>query len=204
MSLPRSTEVAPDDLAERLIRAHHGPPTTGAGVVLADYAEGVRATGWSLRSALVRLAQLDPVRVAAVLQVVRRTDAALKDHVRLLERTAVPTAPELVHRRSDTSPISDGRATDLARALVRYVDAGAAVDAYVGAESVSDEEQRSLDVLVAAVHLDHLAEALAEWAPAPTDPPPLDLLDQVTRGVAAHLDQSGIPREEDRPWPGRR
>lgn len=45
-----------------------------------DYAEAERVGGWTLRSALVRFAQPEPVRASAVLELVRRTDGALHGH----------------------------------------------------------------------------------------------------------------------------
>lgn len=42
------------------------------------YAEVPRDGDWTLRSALVRFAQPEPVRAGAVLELVRRTDGALK------------------------------------------------------------------------------------------------------------------------------
>ena len=53
---------------------------------LLDVAERSRVGDWSLRSALVRYAQGEPVRVNRVLDVVRRLDAGLKPHVKALER----------------------------------------------------------------------------------------------------------------------
>ncbi len=42
------------------------------------FSEQPRAGNWTLRSALVRLAQPEPLRSEAILQIVRRLDAALK------------------------------------------------------------------------------------------------------------------------------
>lgn len=58
---------------------------------LVDYAESPRVDDWTLRSALVRLAQPEPVRAGAVLELIRRTDAALAPHRRRLERDEVTT-----------------------------------------------------------------------------------------------------------------
>lgn len=56
-------------------------------------AERPRHDGWSLRSALVRFAQLDPTGASATLEVVRRVDRALAEHRRVIERgDAVPEA----------------------------------------------------------------------------------------------------------------
>ena len=53
---------------------------------LVELSEWPRHQGWSLRAALVRYAQPQPARAAAVLQVVRRIDAVLHGQRRLLER----------------------------------------------------------------------------------------------------------------------
>jgi len=53
---------------------------------LLDFAECGRAEDWSLRAALVRYAQPEPERAAQILEVVRRTDAALRRHARLFGR----------------------------------------------------------------------------------------------------------------------
>lgn len=60
---------------------------------LAVFAERPRNGDWSLRSALVRYAQANPVRVSRVLELVRRIDAALHHHTRLL----AAQGPELWH-----------------------------------------------------------------------------------------------------------
>lgn len=51
---------------------------------LLDVAERPRAGGWSLRGALVRYAQANPVRVSQVMELVRRIEAGLHPHVKLL------------------------------------------------------------------------------------------------------------------------
>ena len=53
---------------------------------LLDVAERSRVGDWSLRSALVRYAQGEPMRVSRVLDVVRRLEAGLKPHLKALER----------------------------------------------------------------------------------------------------------------------
>lgn len=53
---------------------------------LVDLSEWPRHQGWSLRASLVRYAQPQPSRAAAVLQVVRRIDAVLHGQRRVLER----------------------------------------------------------------------------------------------------------------------
>ena len=59
---------------------------------LADYAERARVGDWSLRSALVRYAQPQPRRAGAVLELVRRTDGALKPFTRPAGAERAPEA----------------------------------------------------------------------------------------------------------------
>jgi hypothetical protein len=53
---------------------------------LLDFAERPRVQDWSLRAALVRYAQPQPQRVEALLEVIRRTDAALARNSKIFER----------------------------------------------------------------------------------------------------------------------
>ena len=53
---------------------------------LVDFAERSRVGDWSLRSALVRYAQGQPMRVSRVLEQVRRIEFALRPHGKLLDR----------------------------------------------------------------------------------------------------------------------
>lgn len=69
---------------------------------LADYAERARIGDWTLRSALVRYAQLAPVAASAVLELVRRTDGALHPHRRGLETS---TPAELDAATHDGPPV---------------------------------------------------------------------------------------------------
>ena len=65
--------------------------------LLIDYAEAERAGGWSLRSALVRYAQPEPVRAGAVLELIRRLDAALAPHRSKIEK---PGAGQLLDEQA--------------------------------------------------------------------------------------------------------
>lgn len=53
---------------------------------LVDFAERPRTQNWSLRAALVRYAQPAPQRVNDILDLVRRTEWAIGQHARLLQR----------------------------------------------------------------------------------------------------------------------
>ena len=70
---------------------------------LVDLSEWPRAQGWSLRAALVRYAQPQPVRAAAILEVVRRVDAALAGQRRSLEKDGPAVWAAVVG--GDTAPL---------------------------------------------------------------------------------------------------
>ena len=92
----------------QLVAQEHGSASpSGEGHRLIDFAEAERDGGWSLRSALVRFAQPEPVRASAVLELVRRTDAALGPSRNLLERDTVATDPDL--GQASFAPDSGGR-----------------------------------------------------------------------------------------------
>ena len=75
---------------------------------LLDVAERSRAGDWSLRSALVRYGQAEPVRVQRLLEVVRRLDAALKPHAKALERgDDVPEAAPLLEVAAMLDAVGD-------------------------------------------------------------------------------------------------
>ena len=56
---------------------------------LLDTAERPRAENWSLRAALTRYGQPEPQRASAVIELVRRIEAALRPHLKALERDGV-------------------------------------------------------------------------------------------------------------------
>lgn len=64
-------------VTERNVAGASGDDAIDRITLLADYAERPRQGDWSLRSSLVRFAQAEPTRAGALLEVVRRCDAAL-------------------------------------------------------------------------------------------------------------------------------
>jgi hypothetical protein len=83
---------------------------------LLDAAERPRVQGWSLRSALVRYAQPQPVRASQVLELVRRIEWALKPHLKLLERDGLGAAPDqnvagVLEALADLDALGDDLAT---------------------------------------------------------------------------------------------
>lgn len=197
---------SPEAVAAALVRAH-AEPTDGlpAGRRLVYYAESSRAGDWTLRSALVRFAQPEPTRAGAVLELIRRTDGALEAHRRRLESASTPTHPDL-HRglfvedddgvavRSDAERTLDAPATDLARAALRLPDGAAVVDAYVDAAG-EDPTSAAIPLLVVALQLDAVADALVAWACAHDGPPPVGVVDERAAAAFARLADLGVPRE---------
>lgn len=80
---------------------------------LLDVAEVPRVEGWSLRSALVRYAQPEPVRAGRLLQNVRRLEAALAPSRSALERRPDEAPPEVVALLG-VAELIDGLADELA------------------------------------------------------------------------------------------
>ena len=70
----------------------------------------------------------------------------------------------------------------------------------------ADDADPLVQLLLAMVPLDRLADDLAAWAAVgPSVPHPTDALDVVVRDVTARLDELGVPREErTAPPPGAR
>jgi hypothetical protein len=190
----------PDQLATDLARAHAGPVgALAVGPLLVDVAESSRAGDWSLRSALVRFAQPEPTRAGAVLELVRRTDGALKPHRRRLESTLVPTHPDLDGSGELVAGRADARAADLARALARLPEGEAVVASYAAAQGLDEPELAAVRLLAVAVELDAIADALVGWALTHAGPPPIAVVEH--HGARAHtrLEALGVPREEGPP-----
>ena len=204
----------PEAVAAALLAAHAGPVDgLSDGHRLVDYAESSRAGGWSLRSALVRFAQPEPTRAGAVLELIRRTDGALKPHRRRLESAAVRTHPDLgpalvvdvdgtVAIRADARCVLDAPAADLARAALHLDDGDAVVEAYVAAAG-DDPTFAAVPLLVVALQLDAVADALVPWAIAHDGPPPVEEVDRRAAAAFARLAELGVPRETGGRPPGR-
>jgi len=93
--------------------AEIAPPELAA---LVDYAERPRVDDWSLRSAITRYAQPQPVRASAVLELVRRIEFALKPHTKLVEKEGLALWAALTSDDDDDS--DDGQVVGLLRAMV--------------------------------------------------------------------------------------
>jgi hypothetical protein len=148
-----------------------------------------------------------------VLELIRRTDGALKPHRRRLESRGAPTHPglepasfvdndgELVIR-TDTAPVVDAPASDLARVALRLPDGDAVVAAY--RNTVDDDPTfEAIPLLVVAVHLDAIAEALVAWACVHDGPPPVAVVDERAAAAFSRLAALDVPRETGGRPPGR-
>lgn len=197
--------------AGRLLAERH-EPTDAVGGGLIDFEEAPRAGDWTLRSALVRYAQPEPTRAAAVLHLVRRLNAVLRPLGRAIDAQAVwcdravaadaatgSVAPEPL------DPYPDGRVTDVARLVRGDPDVlDAVVAGYEEVSALTEDERTALPLLVVALDFDQLAETLVEWAPTAPATPPNDAVDAACRSIHAELDALGIPEETGPPGGGRR
>lgn len=183
--------MSADEAAVALARRHR--ETDPAGLPeqrLVAYAENARHGDWSLRSALVRFAQPQPALASAVLDLVRRLDAALKPFARALERDTVATGV-------DGHLVADARVSDLARlARTDPDDFDHALATYRGEVDIDDDDLAPLDLLTVAVLFDALADDLTQWADSMTEPAPADRVEAACREIYAEMERLDVPREE--------
>lgn len=167
---------------------------------LLNYAESPRTGDWTLRSALVRLAQAEPQLVADLLQRVRRLDAVLHHVARPLERhTVVCDRAISVDTLSDgaVDPYPDTRMADVARLAARAGDAGdVVIESYVEASDLEAEEVSALPLLGVAWWFDQLAEELVAWAQRAPAPAPIEAVTATITAAQQRMDDLGVPVEE--------
>lgn len=185
--------MAPTVIDGRDLAELHGSGTAADdGIRLVAYAESPRDGDWSLRSALVRYAQPEPARASAVLELVRRTDGALKPSLRLLERSEAATHPGLSGGRSRI----DARTADLARVAVAWSDElDRVMTEYESVEPLPPEERELIPLLAVAVELDALGDVLAGWADDRRTARPDDAVDTIARRAFGMLAALGVERE---------
>lgn len=116
---------------------------------LVDYAERPRVGDWSLRAALVRYAQPHPRRVAAVLELVRRMEAALHPHAKRLARDG----QALWAAVASGGPGPDPYVTGLLRAMARFDRLGDVLAAWAVDRS-GPQPDDEVDAAIAAVARD--------------------------------------------------
>ena len=173
---------------------------------LLNYAEVPHQGDWTLRSALVRLAQPHPAQVGALLQAMRRLDAPLHHVARALQRhpawcdptlglPETPSAAATVIDGPAEEPEPDVRLADLARLAAAGYDVDALAAGYGAVTPLDQEERLALPLLALAAGFARLATDLARWADAGPDDPPLDRVVDWTDTLLAQLDRLGVPEE---------
>ena len=125
-------EVRPIELAEAL-----------------DVAERPRATGWSLRAALVRYAQPQPQRASDLMELVRRIEAALRPHLKVLERDGQAVWDAV--SSGDGGVGADARLVELVRALVELDRIGDELSAWAVHAPEAERPDAAIDATVADV-----------------------------------------------------
>lgn len=184
--------------AESIARRHQGQEPVAADETrsLVNYAEAPHDGDWTLRSALVRLAQPHPRRAEAILELVRRLDAALGPMARDIQRHSVVTR-RLLPRRGGPEPVADGRTIDLALLVGgRPRDAAEVVAGYERVTELSATEKHAVPLLACALVFDELAGALARWASKGSANPPLATIDDSCQQMLRCLDDKGVPVED--------
>ncbi len=184
--------MTPEERAVELTAAHAKPEDVDEENSILNYAEAPREKDWTLRSALVRLAQPHPLRSEAVLQLVRRLDAAIKPMVRSLQQHGVTSQRSIP---GGAQNISDTR-------LVDVVSDSDVLAAYRERIELNDAEQASVQLVRLALQMDELADRLATWAAAGSSDPPLAEIDHTCARVLKAMNDGGVP-EEPR-WDGPR
>jgi hypothetical protein len=185
-------------------RAAGEPEASETADSLIRYAESGRAGDWTLRSALVRLAQPEPVRAGAVLELIRRCDGAIAPFTRRLEAAMTQTDPRIDlatlvgNRWSPSSGQLDIRVADLARLAWREPEVfPALLEGYREEVDLHDDEVAALPYLEAAIVLDDLAVTLTDWAAAGSrQPPPCELVDARCTEAFELLEALGVAREQ--------
>ncbi len=203
------TEV--EDVARALARRHGVNAEPDLERSLLRYAESPRVGDWTLRSAVVRLAQPQPELANLILEAVRRCDGALHGRARsvLVHSTwtdrglvtgdrddpcaAMVVGPQLV------DAVADARVTDLARLARACADEfPALLRAYEELQPLDEDERAALAPLGIALELDALADVLAAWANAGHQDPPVAVAASSAASANERLDGLGIARETGR------
>lgn len=132
---------------------------------LVDFAERPRVGDWSLRSALVRYAQGQPRRVSQVLELVRRIDAALHPHAKLLAAQGPDLWTALTARAVSSGP--EGFVVEVLRAAALLDEVADGLAAWAEDQGLARPDA-AVDAAVAEVarRLDVLGVAREPRTPA--------------------------------------
>ncbi len=207
-----SSPPDPARLGRELATRHGAEPVeVDETLTLLQVAESPRIDDWTLRSALVRFAQPQPELSGAILESVRRTQAALDPVARELLRHGAVTDRGLAVAgdgglAAPSDPLPDVRVADLAR-LVRLLPGrrDAVLAAYTAEIELEPAERDAVALLVVLLDLDELADGLTAWAStvAPADPP-VEEARRLGRMAFDRLAALGVARETRERPPGRR
>lgn len=193
-----------ENLGRLLADRHADPVEAQPQQSLVNYAESPRVGDWTMRSALVRLAQPEPVRASALLELVRRLDTVLHHVARPLDRRTVRCDRDLgpSFTAEPIAPYADTRTADLAR-IGRALPEGFAtvLGSYAAEVDLDPEEHGALPLLEMALEFDDLAEELTRWASDSAVGPPTAEVDDTCARVRSRMDELGVPTE---PRPTRR
>ena len=115
-----------------------------------DVAERPRASGWSLRAALVRYAQPQPQRASDLIELVRRIESALRPSTKLLERDgeAVWAA---VTGEGDAAGEVDARVVALVGAMAELDRVGERLSSWAVDARTDERPDDAVDETVASV-----------------------------------------------------
>lgn len=175
-------------------------------VSLVNYGERPHEGDWTLRSALVRLAQPHPAAVGSLLELMRRLDAPLHHVSKILHRHTVICDRLLTVDRlgsPPSEPYPDTRSADLARLVEAGLPVPDVLSGYEESAPLETEERLAVPLLAVAVQFDLLADELTAWALVGPADPPMEAVDRVLADVAPRLDRLGVPVETGPP-PGAR
>lgn len=197
-------------LAERHQKSNH-PEGEEADLELVrsllNYAEVPYEGDWTLRSALMRLAQPHPTLVGSVLDLSRRLDAplhhvkrALEAHVVMADRAIDPDGLS----GEPTAPYADVRTADLARLVAVGCDQRELLAGYEQVAELQHEERLAVPLLVVAVAFERVSEIVAGWALVGPKDPPVPAVEACVQMVASELDRLGVPEETGPPAGSRR
>ena len=187
-----------ENLGRLLADRHADPVEAQPEQSLVNYAESSRVGDWTMRSALVRFAQPEPVRASSLLELVRRLDTVLHHVARSLERRTVRCDRDLgpSFTMEPIAPYPDTRTADLAR-IERALPEGFAtvLGSYTPKADLDPEEHGALPLLEMALEFDDLADSLARWANEDGDGPPVAEVDDTCARMRSRMDELGVPTD---------
>ena len=188
-----------ENLGQLLADRHADPVEAQPQQSLVNYAESPRVDDWTMRSALVRFAQSEPVRASSLLELVRRLDTVLHHVARPLERRTVRCDRDLgpSFTAEPIAPYPDTRTADLARIgrALPPEEFATVLGSYAAEVDLDLEEHGALPLLAMALEFDDLAGRLTRWASDSAAGPPIVEVDDTCAEVRSRMDELGVPTE---------